>query len=158
MDIIIMNIRLAHESDLSELATLYHQTIVQHGPQKYTLAQTHAWASFALDTEAFRRFILESTTYVAADETGIIGFAGIKANGQVSSAYVRGDRLHQGIGSELMRTLIMHATQHRIARLHGEASEFSLGLFKKFGFHLYDIEVVDRKGVKFTRYLVEHVT
>ena len=42
-----------------------------------------------------------------------------------------------------------------MARLYAEASEFSLGLFKKFGFHVYDTEVVDRQGVQFYRHLVE---
>lgn len=153
----MMNIRLARDSDLPTLARLYQETIIQHGPQKYTFAQTQAWASFATDTEAFRRFILESTTFVATDETGIVGFAGIKAEGHVSSVYVRGDRLHQGIGSELMQILMAYAAAHQIPRLYGEASEFSLGLFKKFGFRLYDLEIVERKGVEFTRYLVEHI-
>ena len=49
----------------------------------------------------------------------------------------------------------MPARTHHIQRLYAEASEFSLGLFKKFGFRLYDTELVNREGVQFTRYLVE---
>ncbi|WP_265584584.1 MULTISPECIES: hypothetical protein [unclassified Coleofasciculus] len=39
--------------------------------------------------------------------------------------------------------------------LYAEASEFSLGLFKKVSFHIYDTEMVERQGVQFKRYLVE---
>ena len=51
-----MNIRLAKESDLSELAVLFRQTVLMHAPKYYTPAQTAAWASSPDDTEQFRQF------------------------------------------------------------------------------------------------------
>ncbi|WP_448602487.1 N-acetyltransferase family protein [Thermoleptolyngbya sp.] len=150
-----MDIRLADESDLAELAMLYRQTVLQHAPQHYSPDQTQTWAALAEDLDSFRRFVLDATTYVATDETGIVGFAGIEADGHVSSTYVRGDRLHQGIGSALMRVLLDYAAAQHMTRLYSEASKFSLGLFQKFGFRLYDTEQVERSGIVFTRYLVE---
>jgi putative acetyltransferase len=151
----MMNIRLAQESDLSELAELFRQSVLSTAPQRYTLAQTQAWAAFATDADHFRQFILEPTTYVATDATGIVGFAGIALDGHVTSTYVRGDRIRQGIGSALMQVILDQASSDSITRLYAEASEFSLGLFKKFGFHLYDTEIVERQDVQFKRYLVE---
>ncbi|MEB3358262.1 MAG: GNAT family N-acetyltransferase [Synechococcales bacterium] len=153
-----MHIRPACESDLADLANLYRETVLAIAPQQYTPAQTQAWAASAVDGVSFRQFILGPTTYVAVDDTGIVGFAGIEATGHVTSTYVRGDRIRQGIGSALMEVVLAHACQHHLPRLYAEASEFSLGLFKKFGFRLYDTEEVDRGGVKFTRYLVERLT
>lgn len=150
-----MHIRQVRETEVADLATLYQQTVLHHAPQCYTSEQTEAWASSATEIDTFRRFILDATTYVAEDETGIVGFAGIEPNGHVSSAYVRRDRTRQGIGSALMQVLLSHAADQQISRLYGEASEFSLGLFKKFGFQLYDTEVVNFRGATFTRYLVE---
>lgn len=152
-----MNIRQAEEKDLAALADLYRETVLAIAPQRYTPAQTEAWAGCGTNNDRFRHFILEATTYVVEDETGIVGFAGIEKNGHVSSAYVRSDRIHQGIGSKLMQILLDHAAQHHIVRLYGEASEFSLGLFKKFGFQLYATELFDLKGTTFTRYLVERL-
>ena len=54
-----------------------------------------------------------------------------------------------------MQTILDYAKSHNIQRLYAEASEFSLGSFKKFGFHIYDTEIVDRQGVQFKTYLVE---
>ncbi|HEY9848355.1 MAG TPA: GNAT family N-acetyltransferase [Leptolyngbyaceae cyanobacterium] len=149
-----MNIRIAEESDIPELAALYEKTVLAIAPQRYSQAQTEMWASFASNA-SFHEFILNPTTFVATDETGIVGFAAIAEDGHVNSAYVRCDRIHQGIGSTLMQHVLDYAKNHNIQRLYAEASEFSLGLFKKFGFHLYDTEIVDRQGVKFKRYLVE---
>jgi putative acetyltransferase len=101
---------------------------------------------------------LSGTTFLAVDETGILGFAGIADDGHILSAYVRRDRIHQGIGSQLMDILLDYAKRHRIQRLYAEASEFSLGLFKRFGFQVYDMEIVERQGVEFQRYLVERFT
>jgi len=150
-----MDIRQAQASDLPELAALYRQTVWATAPQKYTPAQTQAWASSADDRNSFCQFILEVTTYVIQDETGILGFAGIATDGHISSVYVRSDRIHQGIGSALMEKLLEHANNQGMQRLYSEASEFSLGLFLKFGFRLYGTEMVDRQGVQFKRYLLE---
>lgn len=54
-----------------------------------------------------------------------------------------------------MQSILDYAKSHNIQRLYAEASEFSLGLFKKFGFHIYDTEIVAHQGVQFKRYLVE---
>jgi putative acetyltransferase len=150
-----MNIRVAQESDLAELAELFRQSVLSTAPQRYTPEQTQAWASMAADGDRFRQLILQPTTYVLTDDTGILGFAGIAADGYVASTYVRRDHIHQGLGSTLMQVILDHASRNGIQRLYTEASEFSLGLFKKFGFHLYDTEVVERHGVQFKRYLVE---
>ncbi|MBE9102706.1 GNAT family N-acetyltransferase [Vacuolonema iberomarrocanum] len=150
-----MPIRIAQETDLAELSELFRRTVLTHAPQCYSLTQTQAWASSATDKVFFRAFILGPTTYVVEDETGIIGFAGIASDGHVISVYVRSDRLHRGIGSTLMQVILDHAITHNISRLYSEASEFSIGLFKKFGFQLYDTEVIERKGATFTRYLME---
>ncbi|MEO1397171.1 MAG: hypothetical protein AAFV90_30200 [Cyanobacteria bacterium J06634_5] len=97
-----MNIRLAHESDLPKLAALFRQTVLSNAPEHYTPAQTKMWASFASDTKHFRPLIFDVNTFVAFDDSGILGFSGIGEDGHVASAYVRGDRIHQGIGSALI--------------------------------------------------------
>lgn len=150
-----MNIRLADESDLVALSQLYRQTVLTNAQQHYTPAQTQMWADFALKNEPFQRLIFDVKTFVATDDTGILGFAGIGADGHVASTYVRHDCIGQGIGSMLMQAVVEEAKRQGTRRLRAEASEFSLGLFEKFGFRLYDTEVVDRQGVEFKRYLVE---
>jgi len=151
-----MNIRHATEADVLELAELYRQTVIVNGPKYYTQEQTHMWAAFAGNTKHFRKFILDVTTFVAVDDSGILGFAGIGEDGHVASTYVRHDCLHQGVGSRLMQAIFDYAESHSIPRLFAETNPYSLGLFMKFGFQQYDTEIVDRKGVKFERYLVEH--
>ena len=152
-----MNLRTATAADLPTLVTLYRETVLVNAPQFYSAAQTEAWAAVETGSLQFRQFILNVTTYVAEDDTGILGFAGIGEDGHVASAYVRHDCLHQGIGSVLMQAVLTHAQEKQIPRLYAEASEFSLGLFQKFGFSQCGCEVVDHNGVQFTRYLVQQL-
>jgi len=152
-----VTIRIATEADLPTLAALFRDTVLVNAPQHYTAAQTEAWAAVDGASPRFHQFILGVTTYVAVDDTGTVGFAGIGEDGYVASIYVRHDCLHRGIGSTLMQRVLDHAQDRHIQRLYTEASDFSLGLFIKFGFRQYDTEVVDRNGVQFTRYLMERV-
>ncbi|HIK46901.1 MAG TPA: GNAT family N-acetyltransferase [Leptolyngbyaceae cyanobacterium M65_K2018_010] len=152
-----MKIRLATETDLPTLARLYQQTVRVHAPAFYTPAQTAEWASFGADSQRFRHFILGVTTYVAEEATGLLGFAGFSGRGHIASVYVRHDWVRRGIGSRLLARVLSQAQQQGITRLYTEASEFSLGLFQKFGFSLYDTEWVDRGGVQFERYLLERI-
>ena len=149
------SIRRATAADQPGLARLFYGTVMQNGPQHYTEAQTQAWAKAALDPIGFAQLLAAGTTFVMAADGDLLGFAGLAAEGHVTALYVRGDRLGQGIGSQLMQTLLDYAQAEGILRLYAEASEFSLGLFLKFGFRQFDTEVAEREGVEFQRYLVE---
>ena len=152
-----VSIRIAEPTDVPQLAKLFKATVLQHGPQYYTARQTAAWAATADDHDRFQQFILNVTTYLAANESDILGFAGIDSNGHVASAYVHHNYLGQGIGAALMAQILDHAQRDRLPRLYCEASKFSVGLFTKFGFQLYGTEVVERHGISFERYLMERI-
>ena len=151
------SIRLAKTADVPQLAQLYYETVIRNGAQHYTKAQTQAWANFARDQTAFARFVAAATTFLIEEDNALLGFAGIAADGHVTAVYVRGDRSGQGIGSQLMETLLNYAETQDLQRLYAEASEFSLGLFLKFGFQQFDVEVVEREGMEFQSYLVEKI-
>lgn len=103
----------------------------------------------------FRQFILGAATYLAEDDRGVVGFAGLETNGHVASVYVRQDCIRQGVGSYLLSYLLSQAQGMTLDRLYAEASHLSLGLFLKHGFCHYATETVERDGVTFDRYLVE---
>ncbi|MEM9817557.1 MAG: GNAT family N-acetyltransferase [Cyanobacteria bacterium P01_D01_bin.6] len=150
-----MQIRLATRADVPALAKLFHETVMKYGPTYYSEAQTCAWAAAALDLEQFELFILGGRTWVAEMTTDLVGFSGLAEDGRVASLYVHHAYLKQGIGSALLAHVMEQAHRDRLPRLYTEASEFSRGLFQKFGFQQYDTEVVQRLGVSFTRYRME---
>jgi putative acetyltransferase len=114
-----------------------------------------AWAYFPSDTEAFKNFILDPTTFVAETNGIILGFSGVEDNGHIASLYVHGDYNRQEIGSRLLAAVIEYAKLHKIPRLYTEASEFSCALFERFGFQISGTERVMREGAWFQRYLLQ---
>ncbi len=151
----MLKIRPAVPADVPSLATLFHETVMTHGPQHYTEEQTLAWAASTLDLEAFQQFILGVQTYVAEAADEVVGFGGLGKDGHIASLYVHQAYLGQGIGTAILNHLIEQAKRDLLPRLYAEASEFSMGLFQKLGFQQYDTEVVTRLGVTFTRYLMQ---
>ena len=150
-----MIVRTAISSDIPVLAELYHHSVREIAPQQYSPAQVAAWAAFATDTESFRRFILEATTFIAEENNLILGFGGITVEGHLTSLYVRGDYNRKGVGSKLLTEILEYARIHQCDRIYGEASEFSKPLFEKFGFETYGEEEVEKNGILFHRYLMQ---
>ncbi len=152
-----MIIRTAIESDIPALAKLYSHSVKAIAPGQYSQEQVQVWASFSEETESFRRFILEPTTFVAEKTLLLLGFSGVTHKGHIASLYVHGDYNRQGIGSLLLDSVIEYAQINGINQLHSEASEFSKPLFEKFGFSSYATEKVIRNGVLFQRYLMRRL-
>lgn len=150
-----MKIRLATEVDIPELANLYSNSVRAIASQYYSPEQVAAWSALPLDTELFRKLILNSTTLIAENCQTIVGFCGIKNNGHIVSVYVHPDYLRQGIGARLLGSILELAQFNKMAKVYAEASEFSKPLFEDFGFENYANEQVIRNGVKFDRYLMQ---
>jgi putative acetyltransferase len=150
-----MRPRTATEQDVPALAELYAGSVLALGPQLYDDDQVASWAAFASHTDAFRRFVLEPTTFVAEDETGILGFCGIFDDGHIASLYVRPDRGRRGIATQLLEAALDYAVHQRIEFVNAHASRLSHPLFLKLGFKTVRTEVARRDSVSFERYLVE---
>lgn len=146
-----MRIRKAFEADVPTLAALYADAVRSAGPGHYTPEQVEAWAAFA-DEAAFRPFVSRPLTLVAEDDTGPVGFAGLKPDGHVTALYVRPDRMRQGVGAALLGAILDEAARQGVDRLYTEASAFSRSLFERFGFVLDSVERVERRGAWFERY------
>jgi len=152
-----MNIRRADSRDLPTLSQLYRDSVRALGPEAYSAEQIAAWSAFA-DADSFSLFITDAATFVAEDETGILGFCGIEADGHVTSVYVRADSFRQGIAGRLLSHVISYANDLEIPRLHTETSHFSRQLFHHHGFVDCGMETIERHQVTFERFLVERIT
>jgi putative acetyltransferase len=150
-----VHIRFADLRDLPALRHLYQDTVRAIGPQAYSEDQVTAWAAFA-EADTFPLFISTSTTFVAEDASGILGFCGVSEDGHLASLYVRHDCCRQGVGSRLLARALQHADDLGISQLHTEASHFSRPFFQQHGFADAGTETVKRAGVDFTRFLMTY--
>lgn len=148
-----MLIREGTEADLLAFAAVFRDAIQVAGPARYTPDQVAAWAASAEDGAAFGRRMLETRTFVAEDESGLVGFASLDPDGRVGMLYVRGDGQRRGVGGRLLATALEAAAGSE--RSYAEASAISLPVFLRAGFEVVGTETVRRQGVSFERHLVE---
>lgn len=146
-------IRRAVAADLPALREIYRDSVETLGPDAYTAAQTRAWADTA-ESDSLGAAVLGNETWIDSREGRIEGFCTMEQNGRVALLYVRGEQTRRGIGTGLLAHALEHTVLAETAVPHAEASEFSIGLFRRFGFRVVARERVTWNGAEFLRYRV----
>ena len=146
------SLRPASAADVPTLAAIYEGSVRRLAPTLYLPPQVDAWAGFARDEEAFRRWILDAFTLVAEVQEVVVGFGGLRDDGLVSSLYVHPDQGRRGIASLILAALLERARALGLPRVSTHASEFSRGTFLRAGFEVDADEVVQRRGLPFRRF------
>lgn len=149
--------RLASAADVPALAAIYVDCARALGPQVYTAEQVAAWASFGVDSPAFRQYILGASTWLSVDPVSgaPLGFCGVDAAGEVHSLYVRPDVTRQGRGTALLAQAMGDARARGVSRFGAWATPFSRPLFERAGLVLVRTVNASYQGVMFERYRVE---
>ena len=103
-------IRAYARADLAVLRTNYADSIRDLGESAYTEEQVAAWSSFSEDAEPFTKWIEDVSTFVAVSDGGAcVGFGGLEASGRISSLFVTPAHMRTGVGSMLLRRLMVEA-------------------------------------------------
>ncbi|MBT9489451.1 MAG: GNAT family N-acetyltransferase [Rubrivivax sp.] len=143
-------LRLATAADVPALAALYAEAAQTLGPLVYSPAQVAAWASFGVDTPAFRDYILSADTWIAGLPP--VAFCGIDVQGEVHSLYVAPGLTRQGLGTQLLAHALAHARARGVQRFSAWATPFSRPVFERAGLHLVQTVTEPYQGVLFERY------
>ena len=152
--------RRAMGADVWVLAAMYRDAALRLGPRVYTPEQVCAWASFADDESAFRGYILDADTWIAAREGDgrALGFCGVGSEGalrELHSLYVTPDATRRGIGGEMLRRTLLRAEADGAKRFAAWVTPFSRPVFLAAGFALTRTVTEPFAGTLFERYRVE---
>lgn len=147
-------LRQATADDVPTLARLYEASVRRAGPAAYTPEQVEAWASFAREDEAFRRFVLDAHTLVAEESDRLLGFAGLTDQGLLASLYVHPDHGRRGLATLLLGALLERARTLALQEVRTHASDFSAEVFRRAGFTVELVETVERRGRLFRRHVM----
>lgn len=150
-----MKTRLYMPNDLNDILTLFYESIHSVCANDYTIEQLDAWAPKDADIYRWEASLNKNHTIVVEDQNQIIGFGDLGETGYLDRLYVRKDYLHKGVATLILTQLEKYAKTKGIVFMNTAASITSKPFFEKRGYVVLNEQVVERRGVRMMRYLME---
>lgn len=129
-----LHIRAAEADDVPRLRRLLIETVKTHCSDDYDARQIAAWVSSAENPEPWARFLNEQVALVAECDGELAGFTSLAEGDFVYFLYVHSDFMGQGVGRQLLQTLIDVARTNGVSELYSHVSKTALGFFRRHGF------------------------
>jgi UPF0176 protein len=150
-----MLIRLFQKLDIDQIAQLFHDTIREVNIRDYSPTQVQAWAPDDLYFTDWTENCTSNFTYVAEEESKIIGFAQLETDGHIDCFYCHKEYQRCGVGTRLYREIEAKALELKIERLFVEVSITARAFFKSRGFAVVKEQQVACRGEKLTNFVME---
>ena len=156
----MISVRDYCREDTQELANIYFNTVHQINIQDYTQEQVDAWAPPSgfksnSETEDWAKKFARTKPIVAVIGDKIVGFAELESNGHIDCFYCHHKWIGKGVGSALMKEILIRAKKRHINRLFAEVSITARPFFEKYNFVVISEQVVYKKGIGFVNYKME---
>lgn len=150
-----MKTRLYMPSDLTDILQLFYDSIHTICVNDYTVEQLDAWAPKNPDKYRWEASLNKNHTLVVEDNCQIVGFGDLGETGYLDRLYVREDYLHKGVATLILSQFEKYAKTKGIVFMNTAASITSKSFFEKRGFVVLNEQIVERRGVRMMRYLME---
>lgn len=148
-----MRIRRYKPDDLSQIITLFYDTVHTVNAADYSKEQLDAWADGAPDLDRWSSSLLEHHSLVAVESDDlIVGFGDIDGTGYLDRLYVHKDRQSMGIATALCDRL-EGAVDAPLITTH--ASITARPFFEGRGYRVIREQQVERHGVWMTNFVME---
>lgn len=146
-----------HSADISILADIYNDAIMNLGQGAYNEEQLSVWASFADDVEAFRRTLLSGNgkTLCVKLDGRPVAFGQLSPCNHIALLYCHSMHANKGYASAILMQLEDAAREKGVIVLDVKASIVARPFFERHGYHVIEQECVMRCGVSLSRYHME---
>ena len=150
-----MKIRLFQEKDIDQIAKLFYECVHNVCKDDYTPEALDAWAPKDMDIYRLKSSLQKNHTLVVEEKDEVIAFGDMGDTGYLDRLYVREDFLGKGIGRQLLERFEKYAKVKGIICMNTSASLTSLEFFKTMGYYVVTNQMVERRGVRIKRILME---
>lgn len=150
-----MKTRLYQPSDLKDVIKLFYDNVHYVCAQDYTQEQLDAWAPKEPDLYRWEASLNKNHTLVVEKNNHIVGFGNVGEMGYLDRLYVDRHYLHQGIATLILNQLEKYASAKGIVFMNTAASITSKPFFEAAGYVVLQEQIVERRGVRLRRYLME---
>lgn len=142
-------IRPYRVTDPEALARLFHDAVQNGAAEHYSQRERDAWSPAPPEGSAWAARLSKAQTMVAEDQRVPVGFMTLNTEtGFLDYAYVRPDRMGQGVAATLYAVLEGRARVMGLDRIETEASHLAERFFLRRGWRLLERQSVVRNGVE----------
>ena len=131
-----MNIRKATLADVSEVISLFTQTVLHATIRDYDEAQRRAWAKRGADEKRWQNRIVTQYFLVAEQLDQLIGMGSVTTNGHLDILYVHDRFQRQGVATRLINELEAYAKVHDLVSITTDASVTARSFFERKGYRI----------------------
>ena len=152
-----ISIRDYQAEDVQALANIFYNTIHRINIQHYTEEQVDVWApkSSVENTEGWSKKFPRTQPIIATVGDEIVGFAEFEPNGHIDCFYCHHEWIGKGVGSALMKEILLRAKNNHIHHIFSEVSITAKPFFEKHGFKVVTEQTIVRKGIELTNFKME---
>jgi putative acetyltransferase len=151
-----ISIRPARLSDLTEMQTLFVETIETVCKKDYTQEQIKVWTSAIEHNNRWTDRIQKQYFLITQIENKIVGYSSLQDNDYLDLLYVHKDFQRQGIADQLYKEIEIEAIKRGSTILNSNVSITAKPFFEKKGFKtqfeqkniLNGIEIINFKMIK----------
>ena len=129
-----MKIRKYRARDLPGISTLFYNTVHNMSAQAYSPQQLDAWAPKIYGSRFWKNRFKRDQVFVAEEGGTVIGFAAFDRIGYVDGCYVHHQFQHHGVGTALMRRIIIQTRRKAVPKMTAEVGVSALPFYRKMGF------------------------
>ncbi|TYB76853.1 GNAT family N-acetyltransferase [Bizionia myxarmorum] len=150
----MIEIREAQIDDLSEITSLFRETILNLNSKHYTENQILAWASGADNTKKWTTRITKNYFIVAELHDQIVGFAYLTQGNYLEGLYVHKDHKRQGIGAKLLRVMESYVMMTGYKEIKSDIPKTALTFFDDYYYEVEKKQLKQIKSEMFDNYLI----
>jgi len=149
--------REAKLSDLSELQSLFVETIRKIAIQDYSPAQIEAWVAGVRNQQRWENAIQDQYFLVATLKSTIVGFGSLTEDAYLDFLYVHKDYQRKGVARALYQALEEEAIRNGHHQITTDASKTARGFFAARGFSVTQENQKLIKGIEIINYRMKKV-
>ncbi|MEM7518772.1 MAG: GNAT family N-acetyltransferase [Planctomycetota bacterium] len=142
-------------SDGDPAGELFFESIRVGAAEAYSECERAAWASAPPQGEAWNQRLQQPISLVAEDERGLAGFMTLTAENCIDLAFVRSDRIGQGVAKALYDELLGRALALGKKKLFVQASLMARPFFERQGWTVREERRPVLDGVELTCFRME---
>ncbi|UBM58345.1 GNAT family N-acetyltransferase [Marinilongibacter aquaticus] len=150
-----MILRTAKIADLEDILELFEDSIHELAAKDYDTSQREAWASSSKNRERWQEKIERQYFLLAEADQQLLGFASLEIPDYVDLLYVHPQAHGKGVARKLYEALLEKALEKQAQKLSVDASITARPFFEKCGFHVVNVQKVERQTVILKNYKME---